>query len=383
MRTAVAFGIAIIIIANIIDVFPTSQAPLATEGNNWQAALLQDEPTKQANTHNSEKPVQASEKPLFISLLDLYIDQERDLEKANTVLQKIEADETNQSLIDLYKAKILSRKLEFEEAEQLINHINHQELAVIKAAILIAQGDRDKAGAYLHYLIEEHPDAQVKSTALSLLNVYHEYDRHRDTKESYLWTLFAQQLAELKELEISVYMTQKAIDSDPDYRDAWLIKGHNELQLQQYDQAEISLLTALQLDPGNQQIQYLLGINYHHQQEFDLSNQYLLYALQNKSPYQKSIWTTLADNAIAQEDYPLGVFYLEELLRVEPNNKAALEQVVQLYGDELQLPNKALEYATVLSEAYPNNDRAIEILSWAYTQVEDFEKAEQLLEYSP
>ena len=75
----------------------------------------------------------------------------------------------------------VSSELDLENAILFLEQIDNDELALLRAAVYIAMDDRSSAGAYLHHLVETHPEAQVKTTALTLLNIYYSYDTHRDT----------------------------------------------------------------------------------------------------------------------------------------------------------------------------------------------------------
>src|SRR5690606_5437294 len=271
--------------------------------------------------------------------------------------------------IELYEAKILARTLDFEKAQQLLQTLNDEEILLVKAAVLIAKGDRNAVGAYLHDLADHHPKSEVRLTALSLLNIYRTFDRHRDADESYLWTLFAQKLGDLGEPEISLYLAEKAIGKNPEYRDAWIIKGHNELTLKKPDAAELSLLTAYKLDPGNPHVQYLLGLTYFELKNPELSSQYLLYARQSIDESQPIILEKLAENAIQTDDFPLAGHYLEELLTIGPTHQQALTRLVWLQVEHLKQMEKAVANAQTLVNYYPTEE-SIHLLEWVKARQE-------------
>lgn len=382
MKHLISASIAALIIINLVEILPSSLAPEEKNRLPLQASILNLENSSATSSFSSsvqEEFGASSETALLLNLLELYTEHERDLPKAAAVIDQTQRTETNQKLLELYEAKILSRSLDFEKAAQLLDQINHDELVLLKASVLIALNDRDKVGAYLHQLIEEHPDASIKSAALSLLNIYQKYDMHRDADESYLWTLFAQKLGDFGEFEISHYLSKKATKKNPNYRDAWLIRGYNEIMLKQFEVAETSLLSAYQLDPGNSQIQYLLGITYFELKKPDLSSQYLLYAQQNASQYQEIILEKLAENAILNENYALSAHYYELLLEHEPQQLQALSRLVWLHGEHLNQLEEALRFATLLAEHYPKDANSFQLLSWIYGKMGNLEEATKYL----
>ncbi|MDF2379514.1 MAG: hypothetical protein P1V18_04840 [Candidatus Gracilibacteria bacterium] len=254
--------------------------------------------------------------------------------------------------------------------------------SISKAAILISEGNRDEAGVYLHSLIENHPDGETKLKALSLLNIYHTFDQHRDADTSYLWTLFAKQLGEFEEYDIAITLAEKATQLNENYRDAWLIKGYCEMKTENLDESEKSLLKAYQLDPGNTQIQYLLGVMYFKQKKPELSSQYLLYAKQNDHIHLQDIREKLAENAILSENYALASHYFEEALTNSTDTASILSRLIWLHIEKLQQPDKATLFAEKRIIEYPSDPESHQLMSWVLTKQDELEKALKYLEKS-
>ena len=379
MKYFFAAALALILFINLIDIVPQTQAPAPENKNYLPASIVTDNNENQTeilNHNNYNSP----ETKAHLQLLDIYVEEKRDLPAAQTIIDKTSRTETNKRILSLYEAKIQARMLNFEKAEMLLNEIDGNELALLKMAVLIASGDRNKSGTYIHDLIDNNPDPYIKSVALAFLNLYQEYDRNLDADESYLWTLFAQKLGELKEYELANYLSQKAVGKKPEYRDAWIIKGYTELSMKKYPEAEESLLGAYKLDPGNTQIQYLLGLTYFELNNPELSNQYLLYANKNDSKYRNIILEKLAENAIKTEDYPLGIFYYETLLGKDNTNKNALSRLIWIYTEKQNNPDSALKYALTLTQAYPQDSNSYHLLSWIHSQLGELDKAVEALE---
>lgn len=373
MKYFISLSLALIVLINVVEVLPNSKAPELSQENTLQAALLED-PAE--NSQNVEE--NSEEKALIIELLDLYVEKERDLPKAAAV---IDQQNTQSELLELYKAKILARSLDFETALEIINRINHKDLALLKAAVLISMEEQQQAQEYLHEIIETHPSAKSKSIALNLLSIYKEHDTHRDNDESYLWLLFAKQFAELDEPEISQHLINKVVSKSPEYRDAWMIKAMNEIRTKD-PAAESSLLTAYQLDPGNTQIQYLLGYHYYIQEEYDLSEQYFLYSLQQDSNTKKESLTKLGAIALINDDFALSAHYYEQVRIEDPKNIEALSQLIWLYGEKLDALEKSLGLAQKLQNTYPKNSIGYELLSWIHGKLGNLEEANSYLQQS-
>lgn len=348
MKKYISIGIAIWVLAIMIRNTPISKAPLLENQSALQASILQPPQTAAVTTPEPDNKTKT-----LLNLLEIAVDHDRDFQKAQEIMSGSTDDEATEKILQLYEAKILARQLDFEEAERIINLIHDDRLNILKAAVYIALDDRDRAGNFLHELAENHPDANTKAIALSLLNIYHTYDSNRDADVSYLWTLFAQKLGELGEYEISYYLAQKAIERNPDYRDAWIIKGYDELTLKDAESAELSLLKAYSLDPGNGHIQYLLGLTYFELNDAEKSTQFLLYSKDSEPQYELVILEKLAENAIRMEDYALAAFYYESLHALAPENINAISQLISIYIEHLRDFQKAsiiLENLSTLSQ---------------------------------
>lgn len=360
MKRAVTFIIVLTVFTTLFAYIPKSHAPVIQEKIPLEASII----TRQEPVSTfSPLPVTKPQKDTLLSLLEMTVDQEHDLTKGLSIIDSTEPNPANQKILQLYEAKIASRALEFEKAQQLLQTVDTPELAMLKAAVLIAGNNRDKAGAYLHDLVDNNPDGLIKSQALALLNVYYRYDRHRDADESYLWTLFAQRLGEWGELEISKYLAEKAIERNHEYRDAWIIKAYDELSLKKPESAELSLLTAYRLDPGNSHIQYLLGLAYFDLNQPTQSNQFLLYAKENGEEYHDVINEKLAENAIKLEDFALAAHYYESLLTQSPKNEHALTRLTWIYTEKLGQLDKAVTAAEELVRLFPGNTNHYQLLN--------------------
>lgn len=372
MKYFFALALAIILAINVAELAPPTQAPEVKKADPIEASILSEETEEEpVATKDYNNP----ETNALLQILDIYVEEKRDFPAAQELIKQTPTTQANQKILQLYQTKIQSRLLNFEEAQLLLEQVDSDELALLKAAVLIASDDRNKAGAYLHHLVDNNPDPYIKSIALSLLNIYYKYDTHRDTDEKYLWTLFAQKLGELSEFEISLYLAKKASDKSPEYRDAWIIKGYNELSLKKFTDAEESLLRAYQLDPGNNQIQYLLGLTYFELKSPELSNQYLLYANQNDNKYQTIILEKLAENAISTDDLILATHYLETLLEKQADHKNALSRLIWLHTEKQNNYDQALIYAQKLVKYHNNDANSYHLLSWVYTQRGELEQA--------
>lgn len=336
MKKYISIGIALWILIIMVQHTPITKAPLLENQSPLQASILLTPepvtvPTPEAN--NKTKTL--------LRLLEVAVDEDRDFQMAQEIISGSSDDEATEKILQLYEAKILARQLNFEEAQKIIGLIHDDRLNLLKAAVYIALDERDRAGNFLHQLAENHPDADTKAMALSLLSVYHTYDSNRDADVGYLWTLFAQRLGELGEYEISYYLAEKAIERNPDYRDAWIIKGYDELTLKEAESAELSLLKAYSLDPGNAHIQYLLGLTYFELNEPEKSTQFLLYSKDSEPQYEHLILEKLAENAIRMEDYPLAAFYYETLHALAPENLNAISRLLWIYVENIRDFQKA------------------------------------------
>jgi len=378
MKQTFALIIAASFFFSVMGSIPRSQAPKPDLNREIVASIIQDKDLSEEL--ESEFKYEDPELIALIKILELYIEEKRDFDSAQTFLDQVPINNINQKILELYQFKISSRSLDFAKAEELLNLVDDDSVLLLKAAVLIASGQHNEASAYFHNLVDNHPSAKVKSTALALLSVYSDYNNHKDTDESYLWTLFAQKIGEWQEYEISLFLATKASEEKPNYRDAWIIRAYNELNLKQNLEAETSLLKAYELDPGNAQIQYLLGLTYFELEKTDLSNQYLLYSMQNETPYTAIILEKLAENAVKSEDYALAIHYFESLLEARPGHKQALSRLIWVYTEQENNLEKAEEKARELIQYHSTDPNSYHLLSWVLSQRGDLEESLKSLE---
>lgn len=303
-----SFGLSLVLVMKILEYTPQSLAPELSMP--FEANLFSEEPIPSQFTPSPEVPKTNS----LLGLLETVLEKDRDYERAAEILDE-ESTRLGPQLLKLYEAKILARTLDFEKALLILQAVENEQTDLLKAMVLIALDDRERAGTALHRISEKN------QIAAELIQIYREYDQHREAQKTYLWTLFAKKLSELKEFELALYLSSKAAKENQEYRDAWIIKGYSEMVLQRYSEAEFSLLSAYQLDPGNAHVQYLLGLDYGKLKKYDLSTQYLLYAKVKETQYLPYILEQLAINAFETEDYALSAHYLEELVPLNPENK--------------------------------------------------------------
>ncbi len=316
----------------------------------------------------------------YRELLEFYIEEEHDLEAALDTLESIPTGEVSAEVIRLYEARIAARSLDLQTAETLLKNIDSPEIGLLKAVVLIAQKKRDEAQQYLYFLTNEHPSGEVRGKALSLINAYHTYDKHREAHESYLWTLLAQKLESLGEWELSGYLAGKVIEESPQYRDGWIIKGINEIHLKDFSSAELSLLRAYELDPGNSSIQYLLGVTYHELQDYDQSTQYLTYSQKNSKKNTLETLQLLGDNAQLQEQYSLASHYFEQVLQQQPQHPQTLLKLSWLLVKHLDQPERALELAQRYYTIVGKTAESAQLLSWINGKLGNLEDALNILE---
>lgn len=373
MKHVISTALAFTLIVVLFDVAPVSKAPTEIP---IQASVLSVPTPKPA-----PKPIEPEtpEKITLLHLLETVVEKDRDFEKALTIIRNEQQQGNQKALLTLYEAKILTRQLSFEKALQLLATADDENLLFLKAVVLITLSNRDQAGPLLHQLADQAADEHLRQVATVFINVYREFDRHRDGDESYLWTLFAQKLGDLGEFELAKYLAEKAVKRRPEYRDAWMIKGLSEWKLGKTDQAELSYLSAYQLDPGNPLVQYFLGSIYRTMKKYDLSNRYLLYARENAKAYLPEILSLLAENAMDTESFPLAAFYFERMAEAVPDNPTPLKKLIYVHSEKLAHPEKALVFAEKLVTLAPEDKESYTLLSFVHTKLGNLDKAQEAM----
>jgi tetratricopeptide (TPR) repeat protein len=308
----------------------------------------------------------------------MYLEEERDPQKALEIL-KSSSETLPPQVLELYQASIAARSLDLETARQLLGSLKLPEAALLRAAVIIGLDQREEAEKALQDIAENHPDGTTRLKAQSLLYTYQQFDVHREAPKSYLWTLLAQKLESFQEWEISLLLAEKASNENPQYRDAHIIQGVNHLHLKNYEEALNSLLKALSLDPGNSYVQYLLGVSYREQQEYEQSDEYLQYSLHSSEDYRDLANLLLAQNAEDQQLSEVAIHYYQQVLSGQGDQTFAHSRLAFLKAQHSKDYDRAEYHAKKYYDLTEGSAKSLQLLSWIYGLQGKSEEALELL----
>jgi Tfp pilus assembly protein PilF len=100
---------------------------------------------------------------------------------------------------------------------------------------------------------------EKKDEAEKILNFLNEFDLEKKSSD-YLKVVIARSFLEAGEKELALIYIDKVLETQKEYRDAWVVRGAIYESLEKIDLARRDFLEALRLDPENEEIRNFLNI---------------------------------------------------------------------------------------------------------------------------
>ena len=177
--------------------------------------------------------------------------------------------------------------------------------------------------------------------------------------------LLARALAQVNECEIALPLAQKATQSLPSYRDAFLVKGYCELVTERTSQALATFERAYAIDSEKPEIQYFLARTYKAMNDTRNAITFLQYAIINGFKPERDARELLAAYAIDASDTALALEQYAAIIEDAPEDISATETYVSL---AIRIPGKsedAYQAALSLKKRLPNDPNALALLAEA------------------
>ena len=262
---------------------------------------------------------------------------------------------------------------EINEAQTLINSLDQEnpQVKYYRAIIAVLAKNFEQAES----LFKELQDDNSKK----FLNAFDTFSSYKEADPLFLQTLLAKSLTEAGEYDAAIPYLFDIINTKADYRDAWIILGYAYLNTNQTNDAIDALLKAKALNPDEAQTLFYLGLAYFANNNVDTAIKYLEAA--EKAGYQpaEQLKLKLGDLYLIKENYQKSSKNYKELLGINPNNLDVFVRSIWLEIDKLNEPDKALKLAFQALEAHPNDAMSYNLVGWAYTANDDYNKAQEYL----
>ncbi|WP_147306498.1 tetratricopeptide repeat protein [Methylovirgula sp. 4M-Z18] len=180
--------------------------------------------------------------------------------------------------------------------------------------------------------------------------------------------------------EAAASRVEEQLAKSPTVPSLWCLKAEIDLAREDYDAAEAASIKAIELDANFEPAYLLLGAAYvatHRLQE--ALEQLTSFANRNKSPAVllqiAMIQTDLKDFEAARSTY-------EQLLTVEPDSAAALNNLASIYTEKIPDLAKAAHLAEKAWKMMPNDPYICDTLGWIYIKRAYYYRGLSLLEQS-
>ncbi len=231
------------------------------------------------------------------------------------------------------------------------------------ALLAILQGDHKGAQEALAAVAAGN-EPLLKNYASILANAYQEYALFPDSPNIHLVTLLGRALAQIEECPLALPLLSQVTTQQPDYRDAWIVRGFCELSSGQGNAALASLSQAYTIDPEKPETQYYLGRSYsaagdHHNAVTFLNN-----ALVNGFKPERTVREALLDEAKTTSDVSLGLAQAQALAALDDATVTDAEAAVTLSIQAQDLPG-ALQVAQAAVTRWPDDGRSYDLLGLA------------------
>ncbi len=161
-------------------------------------------------------------------------------------------------------------------------------------------------------------------------------------------------LAEVGENEVARQLAQAALLIVPDYRDAWVLQGFSEIELNDFSAAKESLTQAAKTDPTYGQIAYLQA-----KAEQGLGQTEKAIELYRKALdlgyRQHQVYLDYARLLIQQKNYSEAEKQLRAAYKIDPRDISGGEALVYLLGKKSDQARSASEIALAIDRSWQTN----------------------------
>jgi tetratricopeptide (TPR) repeat protein len=319
---------------------PNSTIPLLKLG---EAYLLNNDPKNAEDTFKKAEILAPDSIEIKMAIARSYLN-ERNIEAAKALIWELpETDPT----VKYYKAITLVLYKNFDEAKTKFQEI-------ISA-------------------LEIPP--QILENSKKFMDSFTTFSYFKEGEEIFLQTLLAKSLIDVKEYEASIPLLYDIIDQKNNYRDAWIILGYAYLNTDKISDSIYAFTEAKDLDEEKPQTLFFLGLAYFANNEIEKATFYIEEADKNGFEPKDEIYIKLGEIYLIQENFEKSEENFAKVLSLNTNNIGVFIREIWLNIDKLNNPEKALEFAYLAVEKYPNDSMSYNLVGWALTATEDYSKA--------
>ncbi|MBT3864397.1 tetratricopeptide repeat protein [Candidatus Peregrinibacteria bacterium] len=256
---------------------------------------------------------------------------------------------------------------------------SNNEVKYYRAVINILYKQHDDAKEIFAGLIDETAEIEpeIKIKAGVYLDAYSQFNTYRDGKPPHIDTLLSKALIATGEYESAIPLLFNAINSQNNYRDAWIMLGYSYLKTNKLQDATDALLQAKSLDPNKPETLFFLGVTYAVQDRLDDALFYLEKAQEAGFEPKIQIDQKLADIYLLKEDYEKALQKYDDITLLNTEDLSIFAKAVWICIEKLDKPQKAIGIAERAVHSHPEEAMSYNLRGWSFVAYDDYDRAKE------
>lgn len=271
----------------------------------------------------------------------------------------------------------LMRTAQFTEAKNLLDEGNAQDQGTLFYRSLLEAhlGDFDAAEAHLNEAVGL--SGSVPSTCLqSVQNAYQSYHAQQGGQGVYLKTILSKAMIDCEEYPLAEILALQVLNEKNDYRDAWIMMGYAQLQMDRFTEAEDSFEQAKKLDGVKSETHYFLGIAHLKQAEYEEAVDSFELALLYDFEPEKEAYLKLAESQNALGNFEDALAAYEYLLKIDQSRLSLFEEPLHIAMNILGDYDRALTLAQESTSYFPQEALSHTYLAEVHLRRGEIEQAD-------
>ncbi len=195
---------------------------------------------------------------------------------------------------------------------------------------------------------------------------------------AYGWVQVGRAIARLDQWDLARAAFQQAVDTSPQYAEAWAFLGEARFQLGQSGQAELE--KAQSLDPGSILVRALWALRFRRQGQYDLAIQYLQ-AVAVQEPEEVTWQLELGNTLIEKGDLPAAQAYFLRAVQIAPKDPRSWQALASFSVQyDFDISGLGLPAARQFLLLAPSDPAALDLMGLTMLALEDQVSAERFLQ---
>ena len=329
---------------------------------------------------------------------EIYL-QTHDFEKLENLIKEINKKFPEESTSLILETRKLIAERKFKEVLTVLGNEDKDipnDLMFYKAVLFALKNDHEKSREILRDLskipVDKNPSDirnfkvekgfvsdSFSQKVIGLLDVYDDFDEFADGKNPHLFALISKNLAENNEAVLAKEFASIGIKEDPEYIDAWVLRGYSEYLMQDYKNSLKDLYHSYELDPSRPETYYFLALALEKNGDLQESALFFEKSLEFDFDFSAEIRWKLIDIFIAEKKYERVAKLYKELAEEESDSNKFVSATYNLINI-LKNPKAAIEITETLLEKNPKDILSLNLNAWALIENNSLDEAEIVLE---